>query len=141
MKRLEVLTQRSRYPDAATFDGLLRADVFGRMKHLNLNYNRIDSFGAGCLVRGLSSPRLEILMLAHNRLEAGDIKRLMGCPGLRSLRHLSLRNNACGDEEIRELGNSPNLSSMETLGLRDVGGTTAGFEALLGSDKLPSLKH
>ena len=107
MKRLEVLTLRSRYPDAATFDGLLRADVFGRMKHLNLNYNRIDSFGAGCLVRGLSSPRLETLMLGHNRLEAGDIKRLMGCPGLRSLRHLSLRNNACGDEEIRELGTRP----------------------------------
>ena len=34
MKRLEVLTLRSRYPDAATFDGLLRADVLGRMKHL-----------------------------------------------------------------------------------------------------------
>ena len=63
-------------------------------------------------------------MLGHNRLEAGDIMRLMGCPGLRALRHLSLRNNACGDEEIRELGNSPNLSSMETLGLREVGGTT-----------------
>ena len=80
-------------------------------------------------------------MLAHSRLEAGDIKRLMGCPGLRALRHLSLRNNAFGDEGIRELGNSPNLSSMETLGLREVGGTTAGFEVLLGSDKLPSLKH
>ena len=80
-------------------------------------------------------------MFGHNILEAGDVKRLMGCPELRALRHLSLRNNAFGDEGIREVGNSPNLSSMETLGLREVGGTTAGFEALLGSDKLPSLKH
>jgi len=65
-------------------------------------------------------------MLGHNRLEAGDIKRLMGCPGLRALRHLSLRNNAFGDEGIRELGNSPNLSSMDTLGCARLGGLRQG---------------
>ncbi|MBX7100349.1 MAG: hypothetical protein K1X89_21710 [Myxococcaceae bacterium] len=127
---------------SAHHDRLVAADVAPLtaalpegLTHLKLASNALGNAGVQQLLETLRAPRLEVLELGVNGLDARAVPPLLAhLPP--SVRALSLTWNPLGSDGLDALAGNPALAQLHTL---DLGGTKAGERGLLTLAKSPFL--